>query len=158
LNTNQLSAFKLDTILPHLGTLCGLSEDATAILLVEIGCLKQYNGSRTVIRRKGWDDLAAEFSVNDLIEVEKTELDRKEIWYIRLGLSNEVPRTLYKKWRDDPNHVFPPKSIIRQNMTAFVTTQMVETIRDSSFLDELLTSMYDATVGRKLGDDRVEKN
>jgi len=111
-----------------------------------------------VIRRQGRDDLAAELSINDLIEVEKTEeLDQKEIWYIRLGLNNEVPQALYNIWRDDLIHVFPTKSISRRKVTVFVTTQLVETIHDSPLLDKLLTSTYDDTVGHKVGDDMVEE-
>ena len=47
--------------MPYLGSLFGISEDATALLLVEIGRLKRYKSGKTVMRRQGWDGVAAEF-------------------------------------------------------------------------------------------------
>ena len=82
LNQTPKPEFKPDKIMPHLGTLFGLSEDAMAIICVEIGCLRQYTGGRTVVRRKVRDDLGAAFKIGGLIEVEMSELDRKETWYI----------------------------------------------------------------------------
>jgi hypothetical protein len=46
-----------DDVMPHLGTLFGLTEDATAMILVEMGCLSErQEGITTVTRPQGWDD------------------------------------------------------------------------------------------------------
>jgi hypothetical protein len=56
--------FDPDDLMPHLGTLFGLTEDATSIILVEMGfLLERKKGTTTITCQQGWDDLASEFKV-----------------------------------------------------------------------------------------------
>jgi hypothetical protein len=56
--------FDPDDLIPHLVTLFGLTEDATSIILVEMGfLLERKKGTTTITCQQGWDDLASEFKV-----------------------------------------------------------------------------------------------
>ena len=66
----------LDLCLPHFGTLFGLTEDAIAIILIEMGLLKSLKNRVgimvTEMMRDAWDDLIGEFKVKSCIEVSST--------------------------------------------------------------------------------------
>jgi hypothetical protein len=58
--------FDPDDVMPHMGTLFGLTEDATSIILVEMGCLSEHQkGRTTIICLQGWYSLASEFNVKN---------------------------------------------------------------------------------------------
>ena len=62
------SSRELDSCLPHLGTLFGLTEDAIAVVFVEIGLLKikiTDLGISTILLKNAWDNLAGEFNVKN---------------------------------------------------------------------------------------------
>ena len=63
-----------DNIMPHFGTVFGISENAIAIILAEIGCLTLQKSGRTTVRKKGWEDIAGEFDLKYVLEVEMTRL------------------------------------------------------------------------------------
>ena len=65
-----------DNIMPHFGTVSGMSEDTIAIILA-IDCLTLQKLGRTTVRKKGWEDLAGEFDLNDVLEVKMTRLGGK---------------------------------------------------------------------------------
>ena len=77
LNSSETNS-TLDLFLPHFGTLFGLTEDAIAVVLLEMGLLKssQKNGAKMVtnIVRGAWDDLISVFKVKNCIEVSTTRL------------------------------------------------------------------------------------
>ncbi len=60
-----------DAILPHMGTLFGLTELAMWVILYEMGCYKK-KGAAFIINMQGWDDLKYEFKVKLFIEVSKS--------------------------------------------------------------------------------------
>ena len=75
-----------DDVMPHLGTLFGLTEDATSMILVEMGCLSErQQGTTTITRPQGWEDLALEFKVKSLIEIDSTQFKGKPVWFVRIG-------------------------------------------------------------------------
>jgi hypothetical protein len=63
-----------DAILPHMGTLFGLTELAMWVILHKMGCFKK-QGDGFIINTQGWDDLKYEFKVKSFIEVSKSRLD-----------------------------------------------------------------------------------
>ena len=88
LNSSETNS-TLDLCLPHFGTLFGLTEDAIAVVLLEMGLLKssQKNGAKMVtnIVRGAWDDLISVFKVKNCIEVSTTRLRGIQgRWYIRM--------------------------------------------------------------------------
>jgi hypothetical protein len=66
-----------DSILPHFGTVFGLTEEAAAIILTEMALLTYNSGEGTYqIRRKGWEDLASMFQVDELLELKTKVTDQ----------------------------------------------------------------------------------
>ena len=60
----QESIIESDKVLPHFGSLFGLTEAASAIILIEMGCLKVDKAKKkTIIVNQGWEDLANEFKI-----------------------------------------------------------------------------------------------
>ncbi len=57
-----------DAILPHMGTLFGLTKLAMWVILYEMGCYKK-KGIGFIINIQGWDDLKCEFKMKSFIEV-----------------------------------------------------------------------------------------
>ena len=73
--------------MPHLGTLFGLTEDATSMIMVEIGCLSErQQGTSTITCPHGWEDLASQFKViKPLIELGNTQSKGKPMWFGCIG-------------------------------------------------------------------------
>ena len=75
----------LDPILPHFGMVFGLTEHATALILVEMGCLKSRdNGNITVFQKREWDRLRDLFIVQDSLETAQSRVGQTgtRTWYI----------------------------------------------------------------------------
>ena len=123
------------------------------MILVEMGCLTEYKDGQNVMRRKGWDILISEFDLSHTLEVEKSELDRKAIWYIKLGHSNgQTPTSIYKLFKESSNHMFPPECMHSRRATSFVAKQLVSTLKSSSLFSKLMKSIYynyaDTNIGK----------
>jgi hypothetical protein len=85
-----------DVILPHLGTVFGLSEQAMLLFLVEMGA-HQARGKGCIMNPKGWDDLEAEFKVKSHIELSKTSFgEQSGINLIRLGFPEHKPAVIWR--------------------------------------------------------------
>ena len=122
--------------MPHLGTLfVGLTEDATALILVEMGCLSEcQEGTTTVTCPQGWDDLASEFKVKSLIEITTTKFKGKSAWYVRIGnpfKGYKYPSQIVRKYKSHPKSVMPPTQLGSQAINKFVTTELVGILKSS---------------------------
>jgi len=135
-----------DDVMPHLGTLFGLTEDATSIILVEMGCLaERQNGTTTVTRPQGWGDLAAEFKVQSLIEIGTTQFKGNSVWYVRLGNPPEglaYPSQIFRKYKNNPKSVIPPTWLGSQPINKFATTELGGILNGSSLFDKRLKATY----------------
>ncbi len=88
-----------DAILPHTGTLFGLTELAMLVILYEMGCYKK-KGNSFIINTQGWDDLKYEFKVKLFIEVSTSWLDGMRCTHIRLGFPTDKPTVIWKKYEN----------------------------------------------------------
>ena len=149
-NSNKdLLLSKLDIVLPHFGTIFGLSESATAIILTAMGCMRKH-GMHSAVVREGWDSLAAEFMVKDKVEVEPTRFNNTAIFYIRVGYPPQhlsTPLSIYNTHLTHPNSVIPPTSLSSRSRMAFVTTELVKVLCNSSLYKKnlgnyIITSLY----------------
>ena len=61
-----------DIYLPYLGAIFGLAEEATAIILIEMGLLKHNNKTGTRIDQGEWENLKALFGLRQELEIERT--------------------------------------------------------------------------------------
>ncbi len=104
--------------MPHLGTLFGLTEDATtAMILVEMGYLSEHQeGTTTVTCPQGWDGLVTEFKVNLLLEIDTLQFKGKSVWYVHLG--NPPPEgfkypshIVVQMYKSNPQYVVPPTQL-----------------------------------------------
>jgi hypothetical protein len=79
-----------DAIIPHIGTIFWLTEEATQNILHEMGllCCKNTKNNTYCICIQGWEDLCALFKVDDLLELKVTRF-KKEFTYVRLGIVPE---------------------------------------------------------------------
>jgi hypothetical protein len=57
-----------DAIIPHMGTLYGLTELTMLVILYKMGCYKKKSKS-SIINIQGWDDLKYKFKMKSFIEV-----------------------------------------------------------------------------------------
>ena len=61
----------VDVILPHTGTLFGLTELAMWVILYNMRCYKK-KGKDFIINNQGWEDLKSKFKMANFIEVSKS--------------------------------------------------------------------------------------
>ena len=82
------------------------------MILVEMGCLSErQQGTTTITRPQGWEDLALEFKVKSLIEIDSTQFKGKPVWFVRIGNPPEgfkYPSQIFRKYKSDPKSVVPP--------------------------------------------------
>jgi (2Fe-2S) ferredoxin len=56
------------------------------MILVEMGCLSEcQQGTTTITYPQGWEDLASEFKVKSLIEIDSTQFKGKSVWFMCIG-------------------------------------------------------------------------
>jgi hypothetical protein len=126
-----------DVILPHLGTVFGLSEQATLLFLVKVGCC-QAKGEGCIINPKGWDDLAAEFKAKSHIEVSKTSFDkRSDINLIRLGFLEHKPAVIWRTCKQGETKA-PPRAISSHASAKFARTEFTNVFKGSKLHMDVL--------------------
>jgi hypothetical protein len=114
-----------DAILPHMGTLFGLTELAMWVILYEMGCYKKKN-NKFIINLQGWDDLKYEFKVKSFIEVSTSRLDGTRCTYIRLGFPTDKPTVIWKKYENQQLKKYPT-AISSRASTKFVREELEDT-------------------------------
>ena len=75
-----------DIIMPHFGQLFGLTEEASAYVLVEMGLMKQQKNRSITYNRVGWESFSGQFILDDVVETKNVSFDGKQYWYVRIGL------------------------------------------------------------------------
>ena len=146
---NEKTFLGTDMYLPHMGAIFGLTEEATVIILAEMGLIK-HDAKGSKIDRQGWDNLKALFGVHQELEVERSALqmtDGKKMskWFVKVGSCLYSP---IKIWRQ---RMTPPCKLVTRETSQFVCTQLVEILRSSNKFSSLLeTSFYSIGLGRKL--------
>jgi hypothetical protein len=150
------TAFDPDDVMPHLRTLFGLTEDATSIILVEMGYLSErQKGTTTITCPQGWDDLTSEFKIKSRTEIGTTQFNGKSMWYVRLGNPPEgfkFPSQIARKYKINPKSVMPQTRLGSQAINTFATTERVGILKRSSLSDKLLNSTYyDSDLLNKIG-------
>jgi hypothetical protein len=138
--------FNPDDVMPHLQTLFELTEDATSIILVEMGCLSEHQkGTTRITCPQGWDNLASVFKIKSCIKIGTTWFDGKSVWYVRLESPPEGFKFLSQiaqKYKINPKSVMPPTRLGSQAINKFATTELVGKLKRSSLFDKLLNSTY----------------
>ena len=128
LNRSQ-SNKELDSCLPHISTLFGLTEDAIVAVFVEMGLLKIKKndlGISTVLLKNAWDNLAGEFSVKNLIEITPCRFKGlNRMWLIRLGYCVFSPGQIWNYQKKSP-----PK-LVTQETSSFVLQQLISIFKKS---------------------------
>jgi hypothetical protein len=134
--TQDGQSLPFDAILPHMGTLFGLTELAMWVILYEMGCYKK-KGDAFIINTQGWDDLKYEFKVKSFIEVSKSRLDGTQCTYIRLGFPKDKPTVIWKKYenKEIKKH---PTAISSRASTKFVREELVKILKGSNMFLEVL--------------------
>ena len=143
-----------DLIMPHLGSIFGLTEEAIAIVLIEMGCLRVH-GNRSVICEKGWEYLSAEFGMKDRVEHTKTKLSGKEYWHIRLGFPPPKLSTPYQIFKcfTTANHtnISPPRQLNDRRAEKFVTSQLVHVMKNSYLFEKMLGNYVETYCLERIG-------
>ena len=99
------------------------------MILVEMGCLSErHQGTTTITRPQGWEDLASEFKVKSLIEMGSTRFNGKLVWFMRIGNPPEgfkYPTQIFRKYKSDPKSFVPPTRLGSRAINKFATTELV---------------------------------
>jgi hypothetical protein len=116
-STQDGQPLPFDTILPHMGTLFGLTELAMWVIMYEMGCYKK-KGNSFIINIQGWNDLKYEFKMKSFLEVSTSRLDGTRCKHIRLGFPTDKPTVIWKKYESQElKNTQPPSAAVRlQNL------------------------------------------
>jgi hypothetical protein len=125
-----------DAILPHMGTLFGLTELAMWVILYEMGCYKKKK-NRFIINIQGWDDLKYQFKVKSFIEVSNSRLDGTQCAFIRLGFPKDKPTVIWKKYQHQEIQKHST-AISSRASTQFVREELVKILKGSNMFLEVL--------------------
>ena len=135
-----------DNIMPQFGAVFGLMESASQVVLHEMGLLK-YEEKRNsyAICRSGWDDLCAEFKVEQLVEMQKTSFSKKSLNYVRLGLVPDHalnPSRIWKAYNKNRRSIRYPCAIGDRRTTGFVLKDLRGIIHSSSLFHKITNMNY----------------
>ena len=140
-------------MLQNFGSILCLNEFATAIILIAMGCLRKH-GKGTAVRLEGWDALAEDFMVKEKVRVSIIKINEKSYYYIQLGYppsSLLTPTLIYNTHIKNPKLVYPPTVLSSCHIQAFVTTELVRVLRNSSLFDEFLGNYINTALYHKIG-------
>jgi hypothetical protein len=126
-----------DAILPHLGNVFGLSEQAMLLFLVEMGCY-QAKGEGCITNKAGWEAFEAEFKVKHFIEVSKTSFDKQSgINMIRLGFPEYKPSVIWKMYKKGEIKA-PPRAISSHASAKFASSEFINVFKGSKLYMDVL--------------------
>ena len=129
-----------ETYLPHLGAIFGLDEEATAIIMFEMGLISIGPAGNSRIKNDGWDDLKSLFDMWDNVDVSKcriqTPTGREQNVFVKIGRCNFTPSQIVK------NKKYPPSKLVTRKTTAFVCTQLMDILWQSNKFSLLLGTRY----------------
>jgi hypothetical protein len=139
--------------MPYLGTLFGLTEEDTSMILVEIGCLSEHQqGTTTIICPQG-ARLGGPSVGKLLIEFDSTSFKGKSVcayWKPTGGL--QISFADFRKYKSNPKSVVPPTRLGSQVINKFVTTELVGILKSSRLFDKILkATYYDSDMLSKVG-------
>jgi hypothetical protein len=134
--TQDSQPLPFDAILPHMGTLFGLTELAMWVILYKMGFYKR-KGATFIINNQGWDDLKYDFKVKSFIEVSKSKMDGTICTYIRLGFPKDKPTVIWKKFENKELKKYPT-AINSRASTKFVREELVKILKGSNMFIEVL--------------------
>jgi hypothetical protein len=112
--------------LTHFGTVFGLTEEAAAIILTEMGLLTYYYEAKStyLIRRMGWDDLPSMFQIDELLGLKTATLSGTNCQYVWLGIVPKhalSPLMIWNKYKTVKNSIVMSRAIGDRQTTSFVT-------------------------------------
>ena len=110
--------------MPHFGTLFGLTEEATQVILCEMGLLKHLQKTDSYrIQKDGWESVGSLFKVEQLLELKSTSFSKVEHIYVRLGKVSlgVFPAKIWATFMKDKTSIIFPLAIGNRHSTAFVT-------------------------------------
>ena len=155
-NATSTTLLMTDTIMPHFGSVFGLTELAMSIILIEMDLVKQNKQNRHTINTQGWLDLKTEFGLQNKIEISQFRASSKEdsskrqkaTWYIKLGVPSPDFSTPEKIWRKFPTIIkCSPRSINSRATLNFVVSEFTKILKTSErFLDILQNYSGSVTV------------
>lgn len=142
-----------DIYLPYLGAIFGLAEEATAIILIEMGLLKHNNKTGTRVDQGEWENLKALFGLRQELEVQRTCIripngNKLSKWFIKVGSCCNSPS---KVWCQK---IIPPTKLVTRETSQFVFTKLVdffERVTSSRhFLKQVFTLVHFYLLPRKV--------
>jgi hypothetical protein len=126
-----------DAILPHLGNVFGLSEQAMLLFLVEMGCY-QARGEGYIISKTGWEAFEAEFKVKSYIEVSRTSFDKQRSFnLIRLGFPEYKPSVIWRMYKRGKIKC-PPRAISSHASAKFARKEFINVFQGSKLYMDVL--------------------
>lgn len=156
---------KPDDIMPHFGKAFGLTEDAAALVLKEMGLVSiNEKTNATSIDEGGWRDLIDEFGVSNLLEVTPCRFAKmtKSHWYVRLGIcATETlkPERIWTKFKKPNSNLSIPIAIGDRRTTAYVTQDLIAILKNSSlFVENLLNTSYFDPTNSSIDVSRIGRN
>lgn len=150
---NQMESYEVyppDNIMPHLGRVFGLHEGATAVVLELMNlCTIDLNAKMpkhtTRIKLQGWDDLAAEFKVEELVEVKQSRISGQDVWFIRLGIvppQTPNPVAIWRAWVNNPKSITAPDTICGRRTTSYVSNELISIMKHSPLFEKLFQTRH----------------
>jgi hypothetical protein len=139
------------------------------MILVEMGCLSErQQGTTTITCPQGWENLASDFKVKPLSEIDSTQCKGKPVWFVHIANPPEgfkYPSQIFRKYKSNPKSAVPPTQLGSPAINKFATIELVGILKSSSMFDKILKATYYdsdflSKVGRNKGliRDGLEKN
>ena len=155
-NTNGKYSYdvKQDIVMPQLGRLFGLAEEAAALVLVKMGLMTRLNDGTVIFREQGWNEFSSTFMVGDVVETCKVSFDGKPQYYVRIGLVDPLYKSAVTVWKQYKKNkrLSCPVSLCNRKTSAFISGELRSILVQSEFFDTLSNIAYyggDGEFGRQ---------
>ena len=134
-------------IMPHFGTVFGLTELAMWTVLLEMDLIKKIKENRYGINKRGWEDLKTEFGLQNELELSQFRASGKDgsrnnlTWYIKLGVPVPEYSTPQRIWKHFPNAIqCPPRSLNPRSTLSFVLVEFTKILKSSEYFLQIMTT------------------
>ena len=143
-NGKESPPIRQDVVMPQLGRLFGLAEEAAALVLVEMGLMTRQNDGRVVYKESGWNEFSNRFMVGDVVEACRVYFDENSITMLDLGwwiLCTKVQLHCGSNTKKNTD-VTCPISLCNRKTTSFISGELRSILVQSEFFDSLSQISY----------------
>ena len=149
-NAKQTAEVQQDIIMPHFGRLFGLTEEASAHVLAEIGLMNHQKNGAITYNASGWETFAGRFILDDVVEAKSVKFSGKAYYYVWIGTVDSRYKSataIWDNYKKNERAMSCPVGMSDRSTTKFIAEELREILVQSKFFHTIGQVSYYGNTG-----------